>query len=249
MDEPALLSLALSPNTDADRERLTLGLRQLMAEDPSLRLNSGVSTGEVVIAATSELQLEIVVDRLGREFNRGGRRHGLVGNAFKVAGAMAFRDAARKAAPVLLEPVMGVDVAVSNEFAREVEADLKSRSGDVHSRQDRGGTQIIRAHVSLAELFACSSSLKERTRGLGDFVMQFERYQPVRPAEDDGTQASFVRAPRRPTPTPRSSGVALPEAGDGSPEVRTVTVKRGDSHRPCQTLGRRTWSVAGTNRG
>ena len=316
MDEPALLSLALSPKTDADRERLTLGLRKLMAEDPSLRVEDALSTGEVVIAATGELQLEIVVDRLAREFNvaadvgrpqvayketftrsadgamkyarqidgrgqyaharvrlypgesgsgytfestiLGGAipeefiqsvndgikealAHGMVGGypiddvrielydgsyhdtdsseaAFKVAGAMAFQDAARQAGPVLLEPVMRVDVVVSNEFVRDVVADLESRRGQIHSREHRGRTQTIRARVPLSDLFGYFSNLRERTRGRGTFVMQFDRYQPVRRAEDDGAEPSLVRAPRRPIPAPRSSKVALPEPEGGMPD-------------------------------
>jgi elongation factor G len=137
--------------------------------------------------------------------------------AFKVAGAMAFQDAAQKAAPVLLEPVMRVEVVVPNEYVSDVMANLSSRRGQIQSREDRGGTQMISAYVPVSEMFGYSSDLRERTRGRGTFVMQFDHYQPVRRAEDDGAQESFVRAPRRPSPTLRNSRVALPEPEDKSP--------------------------------
>lgn len=316
MDEPALLSLALSPKTDADRERLTQGLQKVMGEDPTLRVKGGALTGEVVIAVISELQLEIVVARLKREFNveasigrpqvayketftrsaEGEMKYatqadgcgqyahakinlspgesgsgyvfqnmitgGAIPNqfipsvdegikealtegvlagypvddvrielcdgsyhdvdsseaAFKIAGAMAFQDAAQKAGPVLLEPVMRVEVVVSKEYVSDVMANLSSRRGRIQSGEDRGSTQMISAHVPLSEMFGYSGDLRTRTCGRGTFVMQFDHYQPVRRAEDDGARESFVRAPRRPSPTPRSYRVALPEPEGGAPD-------------------------------
>lgn len=284
----------------------------LMAEDPALRFKGGPLPGEVVIAAPGELQLEIVLDRLKREFNieasvgrpqvayketftrpadgemkyakqTGGRgeyahakihlypgesgsgymfenrilggaipnefiqsvdegikdalTHGVLAGypvedvrielydgsyhdadssaaAFKIAGSMAFRDAAKKAAPVLLEPVMRVDVLIPQEYASDVIANLSGRRGHIRSREQRGNTQSISAHVPLSEMFGYSSDLRERSRGHGTFVMQFDRYQPVQGGEYGGPQDAFVRAPQRPSPTPRSSGVALPEPED-----------------------------------
>jgi elongation factor G len=316
MNEPALLSLAIRPKTDADRERLTRGLQKLLEEDPALRFKDGPLPGEVTIAARDELQLEIVVDRLAREFgveagvgrpqvaykeaftrpaqgemkyaqatNGGGEyahvklhlypggsgsgyvfENRIVGGAiplefirsidagirealsrgvlagypvddvrielldgsyhdidssdaaFRTAGAMAFQDAARKAGAVLLEPVMQVDVMVPNEYASDVMAHLSSRRGQIQSRDDRGSTAIISAHVPLAAMLGYSCDLRSRTRGYGTFVMRFDRYQPVRRAEDDGALGSFVGAPRRPSPRPRSAHVALPEPDDSESE-------------------------------
>jgi len=149
-----------------------------------------------------------------------GSYHGIDSSeaAFKIAGAMAFQDAAQKAGPVLLEPVMRVEVVVSREYVSDVMASLSSRRGQIQSGEDRGSTQMISAHVPLSEMSGYSSDLRERTRGRGTFVMQFDHYQPVRRAEDDGAQESFVRAPRRPSPTPRSSRVALPEPEDKTPD-------------------------------
>lgn len=315
MDDPALLSLALWPKTDADQDRLTDGLRRLIGEDPTLRVQDGRSTGEVVIAAVGELQLEVVIDRLKREFNveagvgrpqvaykeaftraadgemkyaekTGDRRQyahvrvhvypgepgsgyvfenqitsGAIPNefirpvdegvkealtrgvlagypvddirielydgsyhdadssavAFKIAGAMAFQDAAQRARPVLLEPVMRVEVVVPLEYAVGVVASLSSRRAQIQSRKDRGRTQTIRARVCLSDMFGYSSDLRERTRGRGAFVMQFDRYQPVRRAEDDGADGSRVGAPRWPRPTPKKSREALPEPEGGTP--------------------------------
>jgi elongation factor G len=315
MDEPALLSLALSPKTDADRERLNLGLQKLMGEDPALRLIGDLGTGEVVIAAIGELQLEVVLDRLKREFSveagvgrpqvayketfthsaeremkyakqtdgrgqyahakirlypgesgsgyifnnriRGGAipdkfiqsvnegikealTRGMVAGypvddvrielydgsyhdidssqaAFKTAGAMAFQDAAQRAGPVLLEPVMRVEVLVSKDYVSDVVITLSSRGGRIQSREDLGDTQVISAHVPLSEMFGYSSELRERTRGCGTFVMRFNHCQPVRQAEEGGTPESFVRVPLRPSPAPRTDRVALPEPdGDTS---------------------------------
>jgi elongation factor G len=311
---PALLSVAVLPKTDADRERLTHGLQKLIEQDPTVRVKGGALTGEVVIAAIGELQLEIVLDRLRREFNveasvgrpqvaykeafarsaegemkyatqadgRGQYAHakihlypgeagsgyvfenkitgGAIPNefipsvdegirealtrgalagypvddvrielydgsyhdidssaaAFKIAGTMAFQEAAQKAGPVLLEPVMRIEVVVSKDYISDVIANLSSRRGQIESQEDRGSTQMISAHVPLSEMFGYSSDLRERTRGHGTFVMEFDHYQPVRLADDNGAQGSFVRAPRRPSPKPRSSRVALPEADGGT---------------------------------
>lgn len=312
MQEPALLSIALSPRTDADRKNLARGLQKLMAEDPTLRTEDGPSSGEVIVAATGELQLEIVLDRLKREFDveagvgrpqvaykeaftrsaegemkyakqADGRGHyahvrirlhpGEAGSgyvfenriaggaipdefipsveesiresltcgvldghpvddvrielydgsyhdidsseaAFRIAAALAFRDAARKAGPVLLEPVMQVDVSVAEEYVNDVMANLSGRRGRIQSRDNRGWTQTIRAQVPLSEMNAYASDLRSRTRGGGTFVMHFSHYQPVHRPEE-GTHGVFVRTPRGPLPKPRSSQVALPEPEDG----------------------------------
>jgi translation elongation factor EF-G len=132
--------------------------------------------------------------------------------AFKIAGSMAFQDAAKKARPVLLEPVMRVDVVVPSEDTGDVLGNLATRRGQIQSQEDRGRVQIISACVPLSQLFGYSSDLRERTRGRGTFVMRLDHYVPCRPAGDsDGSRDSLVGTPRKSPPTLRSSGVALPE--------------------------------------
>ena len=310
MNDKAVLSLAVTPKTSADQEKLAQGLAKLMAEDPMLRVTTDQETGDVVVAGMGELHLEIVVDRLKREFGveagvgrpqvaymealtrpadgemtyveqaggRGQYAHakihlypGEAGSgyvfedntiggaipkqfinpieegikealtrgvlsgypvddvrielydgsyhdgdsseaAFRIAGAMAFQDAAKKAKPVLLEPVMRVEVAVPRECVGDVIGSVLSRRGQIQSQEDRGGTQIIRAHVPLADLFGYSSDLRERTRGRGTLVMALDHYEPCHPTDsDDGGRDSVVGAPRKPFPRPRSSRIALPE--------------------------------------
>jgi len=276
MDFPEpVISLAIEPKTKADQEKLGHGLQKLMAEDPTFRVKTDQATGEVVIAGMGELHLDIIVDRLKREFGvesssgrpqvayketltraadgemkyakqTGGRgqyghakihlypgepgtgyifenevtqgaipkefikpidegikealtRGVLAGYpvddvrivlydgsyhdvdssemAFKIAGSMAFQDAAKKAKPVLLEPVMRVEVVVPKEHMGDVMGNLSSRRGQIQSQEDRGGTQIINARVPLSEMFGYATDLRSRTQGRATFSMHFDRYE------------------------------------------------------------------------
>jgi elongation factor G len=276
MDFPEpVISLAIEPKTKADQEKLGMGLQKLMAEDPTFRVKTDQATGEVVIAGMGELHLEIIVDRLKREFNveasvgrpqvayketltrpadgemkyakqTGGRgqyghakihlypgepgsgykfeneitggaipkeyikpidegikealtRGVLAGYpvddvrivlydgsyhdvdssemAFKIAGSMAFQDAAKKAKPVLLEPMMRVEVVVPKEHMGDVMGNLSSRRGQIQSQEDRGGTQIINARVPLSEMFGYATDLRSRTQGRATYSMHFDRYE------------------------------------------------------------------------
>jgi len=278
MDFPEpVISLAIEPKTKADQEKLGAGMQKLMAEDPTFRVKTDQQTGEVVIWGMGELHLEIVVDRLKREFNveasvgrpqvayketltrpadgemkyakqTGGRgqyghakihvypgepgsgyvfenkitggaiprefikpvdegikealtRGVLAGYpiddvrvelydgsyhdvdssemAFKIAGSMAFQDAAKKAKPVLLEPVMRVEVVVPKEYLGDVMGNLSSRRGHIQSQEDRGGTQIVNARVPLAEMFGYATDLRSRTQGRATYTMHFDRYEPA----------------------------------------------------------------------
>src|SRR5688572_14263017 len=278
MDFPEpVISLAIEPKTKADQEKLGQGLGKLMAEDPTFRVKTDQATGEVVIAGMGELHLEIIVDRLKREFNveasvgrpqvayketltrpadgemkyakqTGGRgqyghvkihlfpgepgtgyvfENEIVGGtipkefikpidegikealtrgilagypiddvrielydgsyhdvdssemAFKIAGSMAFQDAAKKAKPVLLEPMMRVEVVVPKEHMGDVMGNLSSRRGQIQSQEDRGGTQIINARVPLAEMFGYATDLRSRTQGRATYSMHFDRYEPA----------------------------------------------------------------------
>ena len=278
MDFPEpVISLSIEPKTKADQEKLGQGLGKLMAEDPTFRVKTDQQTGEVVIEGMGELHLEIIVDRLRREFNvdastgrpqvayketltrpadgemkyakqTGGRgqfghvkihlfpgepgtgyvfdnkitggaipkeyikpvdegirealtRGVLAGYpvddvkielydgsfhevdssemAFKIAGSMAFQDAAKKAKPVLLEPVMRVEVVVPKEHMGDVMGNLSSRRGQIQSQEDRGGTQIINARVPLSEMFGYATDLRSRTQGRATYSMHFDRYEPA----------------------------------------------------------------------
>ena len=284
MDFPEpVISLAIEPKTKADQEKLSAGMQKLMAEDPTFRVKTDPQTGEVVIAGMGELHLEIIVDRLRREFNvesssgrpqvayketltrpadgemkyakqTGGRgqfghvkihlfpgepgtgyvfdnqikggaipkeyikpidegikealtRGVLAGYpvddvrielydgsfhevdssemAFKIAGSMAFQDAAKKAKPVLLEPMMRVEVVVPKEHMGDVIGNLSGRRGHIQSQEDRGGTQIINARVPLSEMFGYATDLRSRTQGRATFSMHFDRYEPAPPNVSD----------------------------------------------------------------
>jgi elongation factor G len=276
MDFPEpVISLAIEPKTKSDQEKLGVGLAKLMGEDPTFRVKTDQQTGQVIIAGMGELHLEIIVDRLKREFNveasvgkpqvayketltrpadgemkyakqTGGRgqyghvkihlypgepgtgyvfENEIVGAAipkefikpvdegikealtrgvlagypiddvrielydgsyhdvdssemaFKIAGSMAFQDAAKKAKPVLLEPIMRVEVVVPKEYMGDVMGDLASRRGRIQSQEDRGGTQIINARVPLSEMFGYATDLRSRTQGRATYSMHFDRYE------------------------------------------------------------------------
>jgi elongation factor G len=276
MDFPEpVISLAIEPKTKADQEKLGVGLQKLMAEDPTFRVNTDVQTAQTIIRGMGELHLEIIVDRLKREFNveasvgkpqvayketltrpadgemkyakqTGGRgqyghckihlfpgepgsgfvfENEIVGGAipkefikpieegirealtrgvlagypiddvrielydgsyhdvdssemaFKIAGSMAFQDAAKRAKPVLLEPMMRVEVVVPKEYMGDVMGNLSSRRGHIQSQEDRGGTQIVSARVPLSEMFGYATDLRSRTQGRATYSMHFDRYE------------------------------------------------------------------------
>jgi elongation factor G len=284
MDFPKpVISLAIEPKTKADQEKLGLGLQKLMAEDPTFRVNTDQQTGQVIIAGMGELHLEIIVDRLKREFSveatvgkpqvayketltrpadgemkyakqTGGRgqyghvkihlypgepgtgyifeneisggsipkefikpidegikealTRGILAGfpiddvrielydgsyhdvdssemAFKIAGSMAFQDAAKRAKPVLLEPIMRVEVVVPKDYMGDVIGNLSSRRGQIQSQEDRGGTQIISARVPLSEMFGYATDLRSRTQGRATYSMHFDRYEQAPPSTSE----------------------------------------------------------------
>jgi len=309
MDTPALLSIVVVAKTQADQEKLGQGLQKLLAEDPSLHVKVDQATGEVVIAGMGELHLEIVLDRLKREFNveasvgpprvayketvtrpadgemkyarhadgRGQYGHvkihlvpvpegcgyifknkivgeaipkafitsiedgirdalaeGIIAGypvddvrielydgsyhdvdssdaAFKSAAAMAFQDAAKKAAPVLLEPVMRVEVTAPREHYYEVVNNLASRRGLIFGLDNREGMPVITALVPLADMFGYSSDLRELTRGRARFASVLAHYRPCPPSDEGGDRDAYVGAPRKRPPTLKHSQIALPE--------------------------------------
>ncbi len=279
MDFPEpVISVAIEPKTKGDQDKLSTGLQRLSDEDPSFRVRTDEDTGQTLISGMGELHLEIIVDRLMREFNvdanvgrpqvayretitrpvqkiegrfvrqTGGRgQYGHVyldvepaepgegyeflnrivgGNiprefiprvdlgvqeamesgtlagypvvdvrvslvdgsyhdvdssemAFKVAGSMAFKAALQRAKPVLLEPVMAVEVVTPEEYLGDVMGDLNARRGHVEGLEPRGNAQVIKARVPLATMFGYATALRSTTQGRATFTMQFDRYEQV----------------------------------------------------------------------
>ncbi len=272
-----VISIAIEPKTKVDQERLGVSLQKLAEEDPSFRVETAPETGQTIIRGMGELHLEIIVDRLLREFKvdanvgrpqvayketirkkveqntkfqrqTGGRgqyghvvldvepaaagggfefvdaikggvipreyipavergvREALEGGvlagypmvdirvslkfgsyhevdsnemAFKIAGSMAVKEAARKADPILLEPVMGVEVVSPEEYMGDVIGDLSSRRGQVQGTELRAGAQVITAKVPLKEMFGYATDLRSATQGRATYTMQFSHYDPV----------------------------------------------------------------------
>ncbi|GIW40120.1 MAG: elongation factor G [Candidatus Binatia bacterium] len=272
-----VISIAIEPKTKADQERLGLSLQKLAVEDPSFRVGTDPETGQTIISGMGELHLEIIVDRLLREFKvdanvgkpqvayketirrpveqegkfikqTGGRgqyghvvlrleplppgsgvqfenavKGGAVPKefvpavekgardalssgvqagypvvdvkvtlldgsyhevdssemAFRIAASMAVKEAAAKAEPVLLEPIMTVEVVTPDEFMGAVVGDLNGRRGRILGMEERAGTQIITAKVPLAEMFGYATDLRSMTQGRATYTMQFSHYEPV----------------------------------------------------------------------
>jgi len=282
-----VISVAIEPRTRADQDRLGISLARLSEEDPTFRVRVDPETGQTLISGMGELHLEIIVDRLLREFKveanvgrpqvaykesittsaeaegkwikqTGGRgQYGhvwlrveplprgagfvfedrIVGGvvpkefipaveagvreamtsgvlagypvvdvrvtlfdgsyhevdssevAFKLAAAQAFRAAMEKAAPVLLEPVMKVEVVVPEAYMGDVMGDLAARRGHIEGLEARGNAQVIRGTVPLAEMFGYATDLRSLTQGRGTYTMQFDSYQPVPPQVLEGILA------------------------------------------------------------
>src|SRR3989449_5155358 len=270
-----VIAVAIEPKTRADEERLGVSLSRLALEDPTFRVTSEEETGQTLIHGMGELHLEIIVDRLLREFRvdanvgrpqvayretirkpasaqgryvrqTGGRgqygdvylevepneagegssfENKIIGGAipkefipavekgvrealetgvlagypmvdvkvrlvdgsyhdvdssemaFKIAASMAFKEACRKAKPVLLEPVMDVEVVTPEEYMGAVVGDLNSRRGRILSMEARSGSQVIRAHVPLGQMFGYVTDLRSMTQGRATSTMQFARYE------------------------------------------------------------------------
>jgi elongation factor G len=297
MDFPTpVIAVAIEPKTKADEEKLGLSLARLALEDPTFKVNVDPETNQTLIHGMGELHLEIIVDRLLREFKveanvgkpqvayretirqkaeaqgrfvrqTGGRGqygdvwleiepsavgsgvvfenklkgpaipreyvpavekgvkeaaetgvlagypmvdlkvaltdgsyHEVDSNemAFKIAGSMGFKEAARKAKPVLLEPVMDVEVVTPTEFQGAVVGDLNSRRGKIISMDARAGAQVIRAHVPLGQMFGYATDVRSMTQGRATYTMQFARYEEVpRPiAEEIMAKVAGKAAPR-----------------------------------------------------
>jgi elongation factor G len=275
MDFPdPVISVAVEPKTKADQEKMALALSKLAQEDPSFRVNTDEESGQVIISGMGELHLEIIVDRMKREFNveanvgvpqvayretirqtveqenkfirqSGGRgmyghvwlriepkelgagyefvneivggvvpkefipavdkgiqeqlKSGILAGypvldvkvtlfdgsyhevdsneiAFRIAGSMCFREGARKASPVLLEPIMKVEIAIPEEYMGEVVGDITRRRGIIQGMEDTLSGKTISCKVPLAEMFGYATDLRSATQGRATYSMQFEKY-------------------------------------------------------------------------
>lgn len=270
-----VIQVAIEPKTKAGQEKMGIALAKLAEEDPTFKTFTDQETGQTIIAGMGELHLEIIVDRLQREFKvecnvgkpqvayketirkpvkaegkfvrqSGGRgqyghcwielsphqgdyefenaivggvipreyispidngireasESGILGGypvlnfkvklfdgsyhdvdssemAFKIAGSMAFKNAMAKADPVLLEPVMKVEVTVPEEYMGDVMGDLNSRRGRIEGMEARAGAQVIRAMVPLSEMFGYATTLRSRTQGRGVYTMEFDHNEEV----------------------------------------------------------------------
>ena len=278
MDFPEpVISVAVEPKTKADQEKMGIALGKLAAEDPSFRVHTDEETGQTIISGMGELHLEILVDRMKREFKvdaevgapqvsyretikdevnqehkyakqSGGRGafghvyltikpgeagtgfvfhneikggaipkeyipavekgcaetmsngvlagypmedmditlydgsyHDVDSNemAFKLAASMAFKEGCRKARPVILEPLMKVEVEVPEDYMGDVIGDLNRRRGQVNNMSDRSGNKIVDAYVPLAEMFGYSTDLRSATQGRATYSMEFHHYEEV----------------------------------------------------------------------
>jgi elongation factor G len=270
-----VISVAVEPKTKADQEKMGMALGKLAQEDPTFKVHTDPDSGQTIISGMGELHLEIIVDRMMREYKveanvgkpqvayretirkhaeaegkyirqtggkgqyghakifldpqppgvgyefvndvKGGSvpkefikpidqgiREALEGGilagypmvdvkatlydgsyhdvdsnemAFKIAGSMAFKEAARKASPVLLEPVMAVEVVTPEDFAGTIMGDLSSRRGRIEGMEHRAGSQVIKAIVPLAEMFGYATHMRSSTQGRAEYSMHFARYE------------------------------------------------------------------------
>jgi elongation factor G len=282
-----VIDIAIEPKTKADQDKMGLALARLSEEDPTFRVRSDQETGQTLISGMGELHLEVIVDRMLREFRvdanvgrpqvayretitraskaegrfvrqSGGRgmfgvcvlelvplepgagitfenktvggsvpreyvapieagareaaQSGVVANypmvdiairlvdgsyhevdsnemAFKMAGSIGFREAARKGSPQVLEPVMKVEATTPEDFLGEVVGDLNRRRGQIQGMEPRANTQTVRAMVPLAEMFGYATDLRSATQGRASYSMEFSHYQPVPKAVETGILA------------------------------------------------------------
>ncbi len=271
-----VIHVAVEPKTKADQEKMGIALQKLAQEDPTFRIHTDPDSGQTIISGMGELHLEILVDRMMREFavqanvgkpqvayretirknseadgkfirQSGGRgqyghakiriepnpgkeyefvndvkggsipkeyikpidegiKEAMEGGflagypmvdvkvtlydgsyhdvdssemAFKIAGSMAFKEAARKASPVLLEPIMAIEVVVPEEYMSAIIGDLNSRRGRIEGMEHRAGSQVIRGHVPLSEMFGYATQMRSNTQGRATYSMHFSKYEEV----------------------------------------------------------------------
>jgi len=271
-----VIAVAIEPKTKVDQEKMGMALAKLMQEDPTFKVHTDIETNQTIIRGMGELHLEIIVDRMVREFNvaanvgkpqvayreaitknsqaegkfirqSGGKgqyghvkmrfeplagggfeflnetvggsvprefikpveagikeamEKGIIAGypmtgikailydgsyhdvdssemAFKIAGSMAYQEGAKKAGPILLEPIMDVEAVTPEDFAGDVMGDLSRRRGKIQQMEDRSGAKAIRAHVPLSEMFGYATQLRSMSQGRASYTMQFLAYEPA----------------------------------------------------------------------
>jgi len=271
-----VIAVAIEPKTKADQEKMGVALAKLMQEDPTFKVHTDPETNQTIIRGMGELHLEIIVDRMMREFNvqanvgkpqvayreaitrkseaegrfvrqSGGKgqyghvkmrfepiegggfefvneitggsvprefikpteqgikeamERGIIAGypmtgirailydgsyhdvdssemAFKIAGSMAYQEGAKKAGPILLEPIMDVEAVTPEDYAGDVMGDLSRRRGKIQQMDERGGAKVIRAHVPLSEMFGYATQLRSMSQGRASYTMQFSSYEPA----------------------------------------------------------------------
>jgi elongation factor G len=271
-----VIAVAIEPKTKSDQEKMGVALAKLMQEDPTFKVHTDTETNQTIIRGMGELHLEIIVDRMVREFNvqanvgkpqvayreaitrkseaegkfvrqSGGKgqfghvkmrfepipeggfefvneivggsvprefikpteqgikeamERGIVAGypmtgvrailydgsyhdvdssemAFKIAGSMAYQEGAKKAGPILMEPIMDVEVVTPEDYAGDVMGDLSRRRGKIQQMEERGGAKVIRAHVPLSEMFGYATQVRSMSQGRASYTMQFLAYEPA----------------------------------------------------------------------
>ena len=271
-----VIAVAIEPKTKTDQEKMGVALAKLMQEDPTFKVHTDPETNQTIIRGMGELHLEIIVDRMVREFNvaanvgkpqvayreaitrkseaegkfvrqSGGKgqfghvkmrfepmpeggfefvneivggsvprefikpteqgikeamERGIVAGypmtgvrailydgsyhdvdssemAFKIAGSMAYQEGAKRAHPILLEPIMDVEVVTPEDYAGDVMGDLSRRRGKIQQMDERGGAKVIRAHVPLSEMFGYATNVRSMSQGRASYTMQFLAYEPA----------------------------------------------------------------------
>ena len=271
-----VIAVAIEPKTKSDQEKMGVALAKLMQEDPTFKVHTDVETNQTIIRGMGELHLEIIVDRMVREFNVGANvgkpqvayreaitkkseaegkfvrqsggkgqyghvkmrfepmpeggfefvneivggsvprefikpteqgikealERGIVAGypmtgvrailydgsyhdvdssemAFKIAGSMAFQEGAKRANPILMEPIMDVEVVTPEDYAGDVMGDLSRRRGKIQQMEERAGAKVIRAHVPLSEMFGYATQVRSMSQGRASYTMQFLAYEPA----------------------------------------------------------------------
>ncbi len=271
-----VIAVAIEPKTKGDQEKMGVALAKLMQEDPTFKVHTDAETNQTIIRGMGELHLEIIVDRMVREFNvqanvgkpqvayreaitrkseaegkfvrqSGGKgqyghvkmrfepmseggfefvneivggsvpkefikpteqgikeamERGIVAGypmtgvrailydgsyhdvdssemAFKIAGSMAYQEGAKKAGPILMEPIMDVEVVTPEDYAGDVMGDLSRRRGKIQQMEERAGAKVIRAHVPLSEMFGYATQVRSMSQGRASYTMQFLAYEPA----------------------------------------------------------------------
>jgi elongation factor G len=271
-----VIAVAIEPKTKSDQEKMGVALAKLMQEDPTFKVHTDPETNQTIIRGMGELHLEIIVDRMVREFNVGANvgkpqvayreaitkkseaegkfvrqsggkgqyghvkmrfepmpeggfefvneivggsvprefikpteqgikealERGIVAGypmtgvrailydgsyhdvdssemAFKIAGSMAFQEGAKRANPILMEPIMDVEVVTPEDYAGDVMGDLSRRRGKIQQMEERAGAKVIRAHVPLSEMFGYATQVRSMSQGRASYTMQFLAYEPA----------------------------------------------------------------------